>query len=84
MLALFKKQKVEEKDQFQGMKTRERKLRQAEVLEASEETPIVQELQRVREGIVDEDALKKSIESKLKKYRPVEREANFTGPKYYR
>jgi len=30
----------------------------------------------------DEATLKKSIASKLESYRPVEREANFTGPKY--
>lgn len=32
----------------------------------------------------DEDSMKKSIADKLRKYRPVEREANFTGPKFYR
>jgi len=31
----------------------------------------------------DEEALKKSIATKLEAYRPIEREANFKGPKYY-
>ncbi len=92
MLALFKKRKVEEKDQLHGVKTKQRNLRQAEKLreetheeaQIDEPAPIVQELQRVRESVVDEDSLKKSIADKLKNYQPVEREANYTGPKYYR
>ena len=31
----------------------------------------------------DEATLKKNIAAKLKNYQPLEREANFTGPKYY-
>ncbi len=40
--------------------------------------------QTVLEPVQDEDAMKKAIADKLRKYRPVERDANFTGPKYYR
>ncbi len=32
---------------------------------------------------LDEDTLKKNIAAKLRNYRPIEREANFTGPKFY-
>tara|TARA_R110000868_G_scaffold90772_1_gene251548 strand:- start:186 stop:392 length:207 start_codon:yes stop_codon:yes gene_type:complete len=32
---------------------------------------------------LDDDTLKKNIADKLRNYRPIEREANFTGPKFY-
>lgn len=31
-----------------------------------------------------EDELKKSIAMKLQKYKPVDKEANFTGPRYFK
>ncbi len=41
------------------------------------------EIQDDTQPRADEASLKKSIATKLQQYRPVEREANFTGPKYY-
>ncbi len=46
--------------------------------------PVEAEVHPFREAAQDEAALRKNIANKLRKYRPVEREANFTGPKYYK
>ncbi len=70
MLALFtKKQKA-----LEGERIKEEKLID----------PMEAEVRPFREAAQDEAALKKNIANKLRKYRPVEREANFTGPKYYK
>lgn len=68
MLALFSKKQK---------KTRES-------IEISDDAANKNTAQTIIEPVQDEDAMKKTIADKLRKYRPVERDANFTGPKYYR
>ncbi len=46
--------------------------------------PVAAEVRPIRQAVQDEAALRENIANKLRKYRPVEREANFTGPKYYK
>lgn len=48
-----------------------------------EDDSINPEVQIKVEPALDEASLKKSIAAKLQGYRPIEREANFTGPKYF-
>ncbi len=70
MLTRFtKKQKAEESKQFKEKELAE---------------PVTAEVHPIRDSAQDEAALKKNIADKLRNYRPVEREANFTGPKYFK
>ncbi len=45
---------------------------------------VAAEVHPIRDAAQNEAALRKNIADKLRKYRPVERDANFTGPKYYK
>ncbi len=68
MLALFSK--------------KQKKIRES--TEISDDAANAITIQTILEPVQDEDSMKKTIADKLRKYRPIERDANFTGPKYYR
>lgn len=48
-----------------------------------DEDTAVAEMPTAPSPVLDDDTLKKNIANKLRSYRPIEREANFTGPKFY-